>query len=303
MKKLTLTTLLFLIPFVVLAQTPPTSSLTPFLFANNGGATDLENLINNLYALSIVLAALLAVIKIIIGGVKWMLSDIVTTKQDAKKEIWTALIGLLIVISAVLVLNVINPQTATINLQLNKLTTSTLPNPSNTGPQVQTQNCASPTCAAEMADCELAGGLFPDGGEVTEENFNTPPTPSTIECTEIIPDPPELEVDEINCGNFDCMTEQVNCLTKGGYYENGGRVVDMIMPDWLGDNEFDCAERPEDPNPATLEIYLSCDGLSCDDAAAACFNDWDSPNFVQVVAPTDTTDEDDYGNGVCTFVE
>lgn len=72
--------------------------------------------VNALYALSISIAGLLAVIKIIIAGVKYMLSDVVTSKQEAIGDIKGALIGLLIVLSAVLILNIINPQ----------LTTSTL---------------------------------------------------------------------------------------------------------------------------------------------------------------------------------
>jgi hypothetical protein len=72
--------------------------------------------INQLYFLSISIAALLAVIKIILGGVQWMLSDIVTQKSDAKKEIWGALLGLLLIISAVLILGTINPQLTTLNV-------------------------------------------------------------------------------------------------------------------------------------------------------------------------------------------
>ncbi len=66
--------------------------------------------INALYALSISVAALLAVIKIIIAGVKYMLSDVVTSKSDAIKDIQGAVFGLAIVISAVLFLTVINPK-------------------------------------------------------------------------------------------------------------------------------------------------------------------------------------------------
>ncbi len=76
----------------------------------------LNDYINALYALSISVAALLAVIKIIIAGVKWMLSDIVTSKQEAKSDIWGATLGLLLVISAVLILGVINPQLTTTSL-------------------------------------------------------------------------------------------------------------------------------------------------------------------------------------------
>lgn len=77
---------------------------------------ELSDYINALYALSISVAALLAVIKIIIAGVKWMLSDIVTSKQEAKSDIWGATLGLLLVISAVLILGVINPQLTTTSL-------------------------------------------------------------------------------------------------------------------------------------------------------------------------------------------
>lgn len=69
-----------------------------------------ESYINALYALSISIAALLAVIKIIIAGMKWMLSDVVTSKGEAIEDIKGAVFGLIVVISAVLILTVINPQ-------------------------------------------------------------------------------------------------------------------------------------------------------------------------------------------------
>jgi hypothetical protein len=81
--------------------------------------TSFSSFINALYVLSIVIAGLLAVIKIVIGGVKWMLTDIVTSKADAKKDIRAALIGLMVVLGAVLILTVINPQLtqSTLNLK------------------------------------------------------------------------------------------------------------------------------------------------------------------------------------------
>lgn len=104
------TLLIAVIPTVVLAQTPtgfiPLVGV-PGLEANN---TNIGTYINALYTLSISIAALLAVIKIIIAGVKYMLSDVVTSKADAKSDIQGALVGLLIVISAVVILETINPQ-------------------------------------------------------------------------------------------------------------------------------------------------------------------------------------------------
>lgn len=100
-------------PTITVPAGPPTvyGPFTPLVGIPglDGNVDDFGAYINALYVLSISLAALLAVIKIIIAGVKWMLTDVVTTKQDAKNDIQGALVGLLIVISAVLVLQFINP--------------------------------------------------------------------------------------------------------------------------------------------------------------------------------------------------
>ncbi len=66
--------------------------------------------INALYILSISVAAFLAVVRIILAGVQYMLSDVVTDKGAAKKQIQGALLGLLIVLGAVLILETINPK-------------------------------------------------------------------------------------------------------------------------------------------------------------------------------------------------
>lgn len=148
-----------------------------------GGATDLGSYINALYAVSISIAALLAVVKIIIAGVKWMLSDVVTSKQEAKSDMQGALLGLLIVISAVLVLGQINPQLVATDLVLTPVAKA----PSNgtgpggsavapmpfisltpgspilppTGSQISLATktpCAADTCIPESAVCTESGG-------------------------------------------------------------------------------------------------------------------------------------------------
>ncbi|MEY3783916.1 MAG: hypothetical protein RLZZ230_238 [Candidatus Parcubacteria bacterium] len=80
--------------------------------------TDFNSYIKALYIASISIAALLAVIKIVIGGVKWMLTDVVPAKGEAKKDIQGALIGLLVVLSAVLILTVINPNITNVDISL-----------------------------------------------------------------------------------------------------------------------------------------------------------------------------------------
>ncbi len=95
---------------------------------------DFDTYINTLYALSISIAALLAVIKIVIAGVKWMMTDVVTSKSEAKKDIQGALLGLLIVLGAVLIITVINPDILDVNLNLDKASTQTSSGTSGTSP-------------------------------------------------------------------------------------------------------------------------------------------------------------------------
>ncbi len=82
---------------------------------------DFNKYINAVYAMFIGIAALLAVVKIIIAGVKYMFSDIVTQKSEAKKDIKGALLGLVIVLAAVLILTVINDDLAEFNFEVDRL--------------------------------------------------------------------------------------------------------------------------------------------------------------------------------------
>lgn len=66
--------------------------------------------INALYVLSISVAAFLVVLRLILAGLQYMFSDIVTNKEAAKKDIRNAFVGLFIVVGAVIILNTINPQ-------------------------------------------------------------------------------------------------------------------------------------------------------------------------------------------------
>lgn len=140
---------------------------------------DFNGYINTLYALSIGIAALLAVIKIIIAGVKWMMSDVVTNKMEAKEDIKGALLGLLIVLGAVLIITVINPDILKVNLQMNQIQTSgsassvispTNPTASPTGSQpllpfhtVATDSIYNDNQTKASCD-SLGGDFYPDNG-------------------------------------------------------------------------------------------------------------------------------------------
>lgn len=110
--------ILLLTPILAWGAEPPIS-LVELPRADTSGS--FNNFVNTLYYLSIGIAGLLAVIKIIIAGVKYMLSDIVTDKSDAKSDIKGALLGLLIVLGAVLILGIINPQLTQVNFNPERL--------------------------------------------------------------------------------------------------------------------------------------------------------------------------------------
>jgi Type IV secretion system pilin len=119
MKYLTLI-LFFFTPWVSLAQELTYTPLVGIPGVATGAAFTFDTFINSIYALSITIAALLAVIKIIIAGVKWMLTDVVTSKEEAKKDIKGALFGLLIVLSAVLIISVINKDILEVDLGITR---------------------------------------------------------------------------------------------------------------------------------------------------------------------------------------
>lgn len=140
MKYLLILTTLFL-PVLALAQTRYTPIVgIPGVDPNS----NFDSYINALYALSISIAALLAVIKIVIAGVKWMMTDVVTSKGDAKKDIQGALIGLLIVLGAVLILTVINPDLTRVNMVLTPISQIAPPSPNSNTPTLSVTPLSAP---------------------------------------------------------------------------------------------------------------------------------------------------------------
>lgn len=95
-------------PVVVFGQ----QIYSPLINLQNPGNTagGFSEYIGFLYGMSISIAALLAVVKIIIAGAKYMMSDVVSSKGDAISDIQGAILGLLLILGAVIILEFINPQ-------------------------------------------------------------------------------------------------------------------------------------------------------------------------------------------------
>ncbi len=71
-------------------------------------STDLGKLLNALYVLAVTGGALLAVLVITFAGFKYMATDSVGSKEDAKNDIKSALLGLIIILSTALILRTIS---------------------------------------------------------------------------------------------------------------------------------------------------------------------------------------------------
>jgi hypothetical protein len=75
----------------------------------NQQTTSLPDYINRVYFLTVTIGALYGVVKIAFAGVKYSMSDIITSKESAKEDIKGVLLGLAILLIPFIVLKEINP--------------------------------------------------------------------------------------------------------------------------------------------------------------------------------------------------
>ena len=87
-----------------------------------GTPVTLVSYIKYIYIFGLSLIGIVALGTLVYGGFLYMMSDTVTSKDDAKKYIWAAISGLLLGLSAYLILNTINPS-------LTSLTPAEMPTP------------------------------------------------------------------------------------------------------------------------------------------------------------------------------
>src|SRR3989344_3532828 len=84
----------------------------------------LGNYLNIIIKLVIGIAAVLAMVMIVMGGIEYMTSDLISSKESGKDTIRNAILGLLIALGAYLILNTINPQL--LSVCLDKLPMATI---------------------------------------------------------------------------------------------------------------------------------------------------------------------------------
>ena len=80
----------------------------------------LPQYISGLFTFGLMIVGITALASIMLGGIYYITSDLITTKQDAKDRITSAIYGLLLLLFSYLILNTINPE-------LVSLRTATMP--------------------------------------------------------------------------------------------------------------------------------------------------------------------------------
>ena len=225
--------------------------------------SDFDTYINTLYALSISIAALLAVIKIIIAGVKWMLTDVVTSKENAKRDIKGALLGLLVVLGAVLILTVINPDILKVNFSLDTVSTTTTSDSttlltatcSNTTYDADTQTLV-PCNSGVTYDCTAAAAMCTITLNGTISTIDTngclicytpapPPQPTCVNTTyDTTTNTPLACIYDTTTNKFNCVLASNTCtFTLGGTVSFTNATDGCVI-----------CETP----PTTTQITLTC---------------------------------------------
>src|SRR3989338_2557786 len=128
-------------PILVLAQQTEYELLAPlpgYVQNTTGNKTNASLYITGIFTLIIAIAGLLAVIAIIFGGIKYMSTDAFTGKSEAKATIEHAIWGLLLAVSAWLILNTINPNLVNFNfgIAVQPIATITTPTSVLSGPSL-----------------------------------------------------------------------------------------------------------------------------------------------------------------------
>lgn len=148
MQRFNTTIILSVLLFVLWVSATPVFATEPYQplvtlpgVTNAGTGVALGDYLAGAFRLFIGVSIVLAVIMIIIGGLQYMSSDAISNKDDGRKRISSALYGLLLVLSTILIMQTINPNILNFNLDL---ALPDLSNPTAGKPEVTCKDQAYP---------------------------------------------------------------------------------------------------------------------------------------------------------------
>jgi magnesium-transporting ATPase (P-type) len=101
--------------FTAKAWAAPYKLIVPLPGSTPQAPTTPGGYLKMIYTFGLGFGALLAMVMIVVGAVQYTASEAVTSKEDAKDRIQKAVIGLILLIAATLILNIINPELPLLN--------------------------------------------------------------------------------------------------------------------------------------------------------------------------------------------
>ncbi len=162
------------------------------------------------------LAAVLAVVKIVIGGFEYAVSEAITSKQEAREDITQAVLGLLLALLSYLVLNTINPDLVQLKIPNLKPISQviTLPEPGGGGEPPPTITTFSTVCASDTNACVVTAGAGANG--LSEDRCGSP-CPSGTNAANVLMGENWCKLSGASRGAGSCTKKSYNdCTTAGG---------------------------------------------------------------------------------------
>jgi len=171
--------LMAVVPTLVNAQQREYTLLEPEVLGQSGEATgDFVQYVQGIYKTFLIVIVFLAVLLFIIGGLEYMLSAAVPTKSAGMRRLYAAVGGLVLALSSYLILNIINPDLTTINLDLARVGEN-IPSGSSGGGNTGGTGGGGGTGGSG------GGGAYTPGAVLTGPIPNTPDCETNPECVSL----------------------------------------------------------------------------------------------------------------------
>lgn len=127
-----------------------------------GKENALADYLGLIFKLIIGITGVLSVLMIVLGGIEYMTSDVIFSKEQAKKRIWNAILGLLLALGSYAILNTLNPDLLRINLSIPDATVLAVEQDASL-PPVAAHNTTGP-CPYQMTTTHSILGLSWNSG-------------------------------------------------------------------------------------------------------------------------------------------
>jgi len=219
--------------------------------------TTLEKYLPGVFKLAIGLSAVFAVLMIVIGGFQYISSDAIMKKSEGKERIKNAVFGLVLVISAWLILNTINPNLLEINLNIESVSTKGVD-----GGLVSTAAGKKLTEEEYKEDLKIRNQL--GSGTKTGVQINKGACVDRIvDCTNVVGLPQQMitSLKDLN-DRCDTATKDADCLimitggTETAPHDSHGpgkSIVDLRPTPEL--NKFISKENPTSGTTAEVKVF------------------------------------------------